>query len=60
MCSSDLDGGNSWKLIPEKTGTMPVNDKINALAYCTSDANFIVGAGLADDAADGFIVVGSA
>jgi hypothetical protein len=55
-----IDGGNSWKLIPEKTGTMPVNDKINALAYCASDANFIVGAGLADDAADGFIIVGSA
>jgi len=55
-----IDGGNSWKLIPEKTGTMPLNDKINALAYCASDANFIVGAGLADDATDGFIVVGSA
>lgn len=55
-----IDGGNSWKLLPEKTGTMPANDKINALAYCTSDPNFIVGVGLADDASDGFIVVGSA
>jgi hypothetical protein len=55
-----IDGGNSWKLIPEKTGTMPANDKVNALAYCTTDVNFVVGVGLADDAADGFIVVGSA
>jgi hypothetical protein len=55
-----IDGGNSWKLIPEKTGTMPANDKINALAYCASDANFIVGGGLADATAGGFIVVGSA
>lgn len=55
-----IDGGNSWKLVPEKTGTMPGNDRINALAFCTSDANFVVGAGLADDGTDGFIVVGSA
>jgi hypothetical protein len=55
-----IDGGNSWKLVPEKTGSMPANDKLNALAFCASDANFILGAGLADDASDGFIVVGSA
>jgi hypothetical protein len=55
-----IDGGNSWKLVPEKTGTMPANDKINAIAYCSSDANFFAGVGLADDGADGFIVVGSA
>jgi hypothetical protein len=39
---------------------MPGNDKINAIAYCPSDANFFVGVGLADDATDGFIVVGQA
>jgi len=55
-----IDGGHSWKLVPEKTGTMPGNDKINALAYCTSDPNLIFGVGLADDAVDGFIVVGQA
>ena len=55
-----IDGGNSWKLVPEKTGSMPANDKINALAYCSSDPNFVVGVGLADDATDGFIVVGQA
>lgn len=55
-----IDGGNSWKLLPEKTGTMPANDKIGALAYCSQDANFICGVGLADDGADGFIIVGQA
>jgi photosystem II stability/assembly factor-like uncharacterized protein len=55
-----IDGGQSWKLVPEKTGTMPANDKINAIAYCSDDANFFVGVGLADDATDGFIVVGQA
>lgn len=55
-----IDGGYSWKLIPEKTGTMPANDRFNALAYCTDDVNLVVGVGLADDATDGFIVVGQA
>lgn len=57
---STFDGGNSWKLAPEKSGTLPVSDQINALAYCTSNPNLIIGGGLADDGADGFIVVGSA
>lgn len=55
-----IDGGQSWKLVPEKTGTMPANDRINAIAYCNADANFFAGVGLADDATDGFIVVGQA
>lgn len=55
-----ISGGNSWKLVPEKTGTMPANDKINALAYCKDDANFVCGVGLADNGTAGFIVVGSA
>lgn len=54
-------GGNTWVITPEEsTASMPLNDSINALAYCSSDPNFVVGVGLADDAADGFIVVGSA
>jgi photosystem II stability/assembly factor-like uncharacterized protein len=55
-----IDGGYSWKLVPEKTGTMPGNDKINAIAYCETNPNFVVGVGLADDLIDGFIVVGQA
>jgi hypothetical protein len=55
-----LDGGYSWFLMPSKTGTLPANDKIDALAYCSTDPNFVIGVGLADDAADGYIVVGQA
>jgi hypothetical protein len=55
-----IDGGYSWKLVPEKTGSMPGNDSINAIAYCATNPNFVVGVGLADDATDGFIVVGQA
>lgn len=53
------DGGYSWTVTPEKTGTIPTNDKINELGYCSFDPNFIVGVGLADLSTDGIIVVGS-
>jgi photosystem II stability/assembly factor-like uncharacterized protein len=52
------DGGQSWNILPEGTGTIPANDRINALAACIYDENFVVGVGLADDASDGIIVVG--
>jgi hypothetical protein len=52
------NGGYSWKLTPERTGTMPVNDYVGALATCIHDPNFVIGVGLADDGADGFVVVG--
>jgi hypothetical protein len=52
------DGGYSWNLMPE-SGTLPANDRINALAFC-GDANIVVGAGLADDASDGYLVLGTA
>lgn len=57
---STWNGGNTWKLDPRNTGTFPANDKLNALAGCVSDPNFVVGVGLADDAADGYILVGDA
>ena len=54
-----FDGGYSWIILPEDVGTMPASDQINALAACDEDPNFVVGVGLADDASDGFIVVGN-
>ena len=54
------DGGNSWVVLPERTGaSMPLNDRINVLVVCPEDPNFVVGAGLADNATDGFIVLGA-
>jgi photosystem II stability/assembly factor-like uncharacterized protein len=52
------DGGNSWTQIPEGTAVIPANDRVTALAACEWDPNLIVGVGLADDGADGFIVLG--
>lgn len=53
------DGGYSWNILPEGTGTIPANDRINALAACIYDVNFVIGVGLADDGADGVIVRGA-
>lgn len=53
------NSGNSWYVLPEGSALIPANDKINALAACEDNVNFVVGVGLADDASDGYIVVGS-
>lgn len=53
-----LDGGYSWYVLPEGVGSIPANDYIGSLAACR-DPNFVVGGGLADDATDGIIVIGS-
>ena len=50
-----VDGGYSWALIPE-TGTGPLNDRINELAACAENPNIVFGAGLGDNAVDGFLV----
>ena len=52
------DGGYSWFVLPEGVGSLPLSDRINALAACSFDVNHIVGVGLGDDASDGYIVVG--
>lgn len=53
------DGGFSWVVVPEGSTIIPANDKINAIATCEFDPNLLFGAGLADDATDGIIIVGS-
>lgn len=56
-----IDGGNSWYVLPEGTGSIPSNDAINQVAVCKRAApsvaanNFYAG-GLADDGSDGIIV----
>lgn len=54
-----ISGGNSWYILPEGTGSIPANDKINALAVC-DNVNLVFGGGLADDAADGIILKATA
>jgi len=53
-----FDGGKTWVLTPEDTGSMPTVDNVNSIAVCGVDPNALVAVGLADDAADGFIVLG--
>lgn len=53
------NGGYTWNITPEISGsTIPANDRINALAVCAEDPNFVVGVGLADLSSDGVILVG--
>jgi hypothetical protein len=52
------DGGYSFVNTPEGVATIPLADAYTAIAACTNDENFVVGAGLADDATDGILVVG--
>lgn len=54
-----IDGGQSWYVAPEGNNAIPGNDRINALAVCDNDVNLVYGAGLADNATDGFIVKGA-
>ena len=53
------NGFNSSIVLPEGTGVIPSNYRINAIAACIEDPNFVVGVGLADDETDGYIVTGS-
>ena len=53
------NGGNSWVVMPENTGVIPVSDHIAALACSYDDPNMVVGVGLAGDGTDGIIVLGT-
>lgn len=54
-----FDGGYSWAVLPEGSGTLPLQDKVGTLAVCTYDPNFLVAGGLADNGSDGVLIVGS-
>jgi len=53
------NGGYSWVNTPEGVQSIPAADDYDAIAACPWDVNFIVAVGLADDGADGIIVVGA-
>lgn len=53
-----IDGGYSWYVLPEGTGAIPANDKINSLATC-KEPNVVLGGGLADNGTDGALIKGS-
>lgn len=51
------DGGRTWIVAPE-IGTFPLVDRINSIATCYREVNRIYAGGLADNAADGALLVG--
>lgn len=56
-------GGNSWVVLPEDVGNLPLSDRLTAIATCSKGnlpdaANTIFAGGLADDGSDGFLLVG--
>jgi photosystem II stability/assembly factor-like uncharacterized protein len=54
-----IDGGNSWYVLPESTGTIPTNQQINAVAACGEDVNTIYAGGLGTTT-DGILIKGAA
>jgi photosystem II stability/assembly factor-like uncharacterized protein len=54
------NGGYDWTVQPDGVGSLALNDKVNAISACASNPDIAVGVGLADNASDGFVVVGSA
>ena len=55
-----IDGGFSWYVLPEGTGAIPANDRINAIAAVEECPNVVYGGGLSDLTDDGFFVKGAA
>jgi len=53
-----IDGGYSWYVLPEGTGTIPANDWINAIAACVDNPNVIYAGGMASDGSDGILIKG--
>jgi hypothetical protein len=53
-----INGGKTWIAVPEKAGSFPACDKINAFAVTVANANYYCAMGLADNASDGIVVVG--
>ncbi len=58
---ASFSGGSagSFQVLPQDTTLMPANDRFTAIAACLADPGKLVSVGLADNAADGIIVVGS-
>lgn len=53
-----INGGYSWKRMPEGGRTFPTNDRINKIALC-GDPNIVYAGGLGADGTDGIIVKGA-
>lgn len=52
------DGGNSFVVLPEGVGALPLADRFNAIALCEYDVNMVAAVGLGDNATDGIAIWG--
>jgi len=52
-----VNGGQTWYVLPEGTGSIPSNQRIGALAACGEDVNVVYGGGLGVGT-DGILVQG--
>jgi hypothetical protein len=53
-----INGGFSWYVAPEGTGTIPTNQKLNAVAVCP-DPNKVFAGGATSVAGDGILISGA-
>lgn len=53
------NGGYSWGEMPQNGSAIAANDYLNDIAVSPFEPNLVVAGGLADDATDGFVVVGN-
>lgn len=53
-----IDGGATWYVLPEGTGAIPTNQRINAIAACGEDVNVIYAGGLGTST-DGILLKGA-
>jgi photosystem II stability/assembly factor-like uncharacterized protein len=56
---ASFNGGQSWTILPQGVGVLPLSDRFNALAACQFEPDLLVAVGLADNGTDGIIVVGN-
>lgn len=54
-----INGGYSWYVAPEGSGSIPNNTTINALAVCPREVNVLYAAGVATSGTDGILIKGS-
>lgn len=53
-----INGGYSWYIAPEGSGSIPDNAAINSLAVCRREVNVLFAAGAASDGSDGILIKG--
>ena len=55
---ASFDGGQSWIILPQGPGLIPISEEFTAIAACQADPKLLVAVG-DEDATDGIIVVGT-